>query len=468
MPGFSPHRQGGRGPGAARAFGVVGSLRWCVAGLLLPACSPYMPDLDLRSEVERADYAGARAKLEANLAREGSRQREFVLDSMRLGMVNLAAGAPGAAEPAFFQTFMTLRRQGINDDQTVAASFFGEGGTIFWKGEPFEQALAFTYVATTYAELGQWDNARAAAQASLFQLKSFGDAERAPGKGAPRTKEEVAAEALRREQRRAGSFEDYIDHGYTPTRTDFALGYLLSGVANQALAPADPDRAAEAQDNLREAFTLLPPLREVADRLISGRCNAVLVVDYGAGPQKIRYGPDGALTRFEARTPSDGRRLSVRVGAGQAEVFPWACDINRMSQDLMWNSFEDVRRAKSFIGDLLVTGGLITAGTGLGRNTSKERTQQGLAGLGIALAGAALKASAAADLRFNEILPQRVYVAPVFIPSAGTPVVIAVEGDPGSGVMIADLPPPEAPDTLRLRYVRIPVRQSFAAPAGPG
>jgi len=413
----------------------------------------------LRNSVERGDYASARARLESNLGTGDSRAREYVLDNMRLGMVDLAAGNPGAAEAPFFETFMTLRRQGINDDQTVAASFLGEGGAIFWKGEPFEQALAFTYTSINYAELDQWDNARAAAEASLFQLRSFDANER--GAGGERTKEEIAAEAARREQQSPGGYDRYLDHGYTPVKTDFSFGYAMSAVANYALS-ADPDRLSEAQDNFREAFTLLPQLREVADAVMNGRANAILVVDYGRGPEKVRYGPDGSLSRFAIRTLSDGRRLNVQVGNEAPLAFPWACDINQMSQSHLWNSFEDVRRAKSLIGNVLVTGGLITATTGLGRDTSSERTAQGLVGLGIVLAGMALKATAAADLRYCEILPQRTYIAPIFVPAAGTRIVMSVEGDPGSGVMIADLAPPAPGDKLRLRYVRIPVSQSFA------
>ncbi len=433
----------------------------------VPACSSYVPDMALRNAVERGDYTTARAGLESNLAKPDGREREYVLDNMRLGMVNLAAGTPAAAEPPFFETFMTLRRQGINDDQTVAASFLGEGGTIFWKGEPFEQALAFTYTSINYAELGQWDNARAAADASLFQLKNFGDAD---GKDRKKSKEEIAAEAARREQVRPGEYDRYIDHGYTPTKTNFAFGYAMAGLSNYALGRSDPDRLSEAQDDFREAFTLNPPLREVADRIGSGTANAVLIVDYGRGPEKVRYGPDGSLSRFVPRTASDGRRLVVQVNGAAPESFPWACDVNAMAQDHMWNSFEDVRKAKSIIGDVLVTGGLITATTGLGRNTSAERTAQGLAGLGIALAGMALKATAGADLRFCEILPQRTYIAPIFIPAQGTRITISVEGDAASGVSIADLAPPPPTDPIRLRYIRIPAAQSLAprAAADPG
>ncbi len=432
---------------------------------LLPSCSSYVPDMNLRSAVERADYAAARSRLESNFEKSGSREREFVLDNMRLGMVNLAAGMPAAAEPPLFETFMTLRRQGINDDQTVAASFLGEGGTIFWKGEPFEQALAFTYTAVDYAALGQWDNARAAALASLFQLRSFGENERGLGKGESKTKEEIAAEAARRERQNPGSYERYLDRGYTPVKTDFAYGYLMSAIANFALS-ADPDRLSEAEDNFREAFLLHPPLREVADAVTGGRANAVLVVEYGRGPEKVRYGPDGSLSRFAVRTPSDARRLSVTVSGAPPELFPWACDVNQMSQSHLWNSFEDVRKAKSLIGSALFAGGVITATTGLGRNDVSDRTAQSLAGLGIALAGLALKATAGADLRHCEILPQRTYVAPIHIPEAGVKIVLSVEGDAGSGVMITDLAPPAPEDKLRLRYIRIPVQQSFAPRAG--
>lgn len=419
------------------------------AAITLAGCSTG-PNVELRAAVDRADYPAARDILYPTLEKTDKDDRNYILNRMRLGMVELADGRPRDAEPVFSDTFDLLRRQGINDDKTVAATVLGEDGVIYWKGEPFEQALAFTYIAANMAMLGEWDNARAAAQASLFRLRDFGESKDARGSQS-KSPEQVAQEAIRREQRSEGGMEDYLDKGYTPIKTNFALGYLMCAVSNLALAGADPDRRSEAQDNFREACDLAPDLKPVADALLDGSANTLLLVDYGSGPEKVAYGPDGSLSKFQPRTPSDRRRLLVSLNKFTPQPFAAACDVNAMARDHLWNSFEDVRRVKSFIGDSLLIGGTAVALTA----ENKEETQS-LIGLGMILGGALLKSTSHADLRHCEIFPQRTYAAAITVAFPGSLMELAVENDPSSRLAVEGVSPPST-GSLQLIYIRLPV-----------
>ncbi len=399
----------------------------------------------VRAYMAPGEYAQAAALIE-NRIEQNRANREYLLDRMSLGIVRLADGYPDVAEAPLLEVFDTLRTQGINDDKTVAAAVFGESGVIFWKGEPFEQALAFTYVAIQRAMRGEWDNARAAASSSLFLLKDFGENER----GARKSTREIAQEAIRRDK--SGEGDEYLDKGYTPVKTNFAFGYMMAGISNLALAEGDPAREDEARDHFREAFTLDPGLRSVADALTSKRANAVFVVDYGMGPRKVRYGPDGALARFSPITASDPRSLLVHVGDNTSQAFSAACDVNQMAADHMWNNFEDVRQAKSVIGQGMILGGAITA-------VSSRNDTGMLVGLGLILGGLLTRASAEADIRHCEVLPQRTYVAAVRIPEGSSTVFLEVAGDPGSRIALPGITAPDSTEPLRLYYVRIPYAQ---------
>src|SRR6185369_8080879 len=201
-----------------------------------------------------------------------------------------------AAEEVANQTFRLLRTQGLNADRTTASIVLNEDIKI-WKGEPFEQALSYTYIAIQKAELGQWDNARAAANASLFLLKDFGHNER----GQEMTNIEVARRAAEQDARSNGAGDRYINKGYTPIKTNFVLGYLLSGLANKALGRTD-----EANDNFNEAVVVNASLKPLANNLAKGTYNTVFIVDFGRGPTKTASGPDKAFASFVPNTRSDG------------------------------------------------------------------------------------------------------------------------------------------------------------------
>jgi hypothetical protein len=202
-------------------------------------CSRPNDKLVLR-QVAAGEYGQARETLAGELD-ENRASRGYLYERMMLGLVCLADGLPAAAEPTFDEIYETLRTQGINADKTVASVVLNER-IKFWKGEPFEQALLFVYVAIQKAMMNEWDNARAAAANSLFLLKDFGS----DPSGLSKTTEQIARDAVKHEQdpgakkpRRAKKKDnpggDYLDEGYQTAETTFVLGYLLSGVANAVL-----------------------------------------------------------------------------------------------------------------------------------------------------------------------------------------------------------------------------------------
>lgn len=387
-----------------------------------------------------------------------------MLDRMRLLFARQADGQTARTEAVATTVFDLLRTQGINDDKTVAAAVFGEGGVIFWKGEPFEQAMAYAAISIHKGIAGEWDNARAAALSSLFLLKDFGVNER----GARKSTQEIARDAARSDARRkagdqsAMSYEEYVDKGYTPTKSDFALGSFLAGAANFGMfaTEGDPARDDEARDHFREAFTLRPELKPVADAIIERRANTILIVDFGMGPQKIAYGADNALARFAPSTPSDNRPLRIRVGGVDAGTFPIAEDVNRMAEDHMWNNFEDVRSAKSAIGTALMVGGGVTAAS-----TDNQTAQ--IVGVSLAGLGLLLKASSAADTRHCEALPQRTYIAALQIDSPSTALRLSVDDSGALGLTIPALNPP-ATGAIAMHYIRIPSSSSGRSWQWPG
>lgn len=401
----------------------------------LAACSSG-PELSMTRAVQTGQYAQARAKVLSRLADDPS-DRAYILDRLRLTVLSLADGLPASAERPANQLFQLLRTQGLNADKTAASVVFNEGVKI-WKGEPFEQALGYYYIGVQKGLVGDWDNARAAAGNSLFLLKDFGENERTGGR---KTTEDLAREAARRDKAGGGG-DEYLDQGYTAVKTDFALGYLLNGVANWALYRDD-----EARDNFAEAGRLNPGLAGVVETLMAGRFNTVLLVEVGAGPGKVAYGPDQALTKFSPRWPGDARPLGVSVaGAGPVSAGV-ACDVNAMAADHMWNNLEDVRQAKSFLGSALLVGGAAVA-------LASDDSSAQLIGAGVALLGALMKGTASADLRYCEVFPQRMYVVPVMIDRPGSRAEVGIDGLPATQVVLPGVDPPGPGQRVRLHYIR--------------
>lgn len=153
-------RQAGHSVNAVACLGLVIALTGC-----------NQPDVILLEQVRHGDYGQARARLGPNLVQDPG-QRQYTIDRMRLGVVELADGLPNSAETTFNEVYEILRIQGLNADRTVESVVINEG-IKRWKGEPFEQALMYCYIGIQKAMRGEWDNARAVVSNAMFMLKDF-------------------------------------------------------------------------------------------------------------------------------------------------------------------------------------------------------------------------------------------------------------------------------------------------------
>jgi tetratricopeptide (TPR) repeat protein len=417
---------------------------------LLAGCSAPRLDDRMTEAVAAGRYGVARERLEQAVTETPMLvpDREAILDRSRLLLLTLADGSPDAAEEVSNQTFSLLRTQGLNADRTIRSTVFYEGVRI-WKGEPFEQAMLYSYVAIQKAQRGEWDNARAAAQSSLFLLKDFSDNEKKV-----MSTSELVKKASEVEQRRgSSSAEEYLDNGYAAVKTNFTLGYLLAGVASKAIGRDD-----EASDFLREAANVDPSLAELTDLLRAGRYNTVVVVDEGKGPTKIATGPDGAIAAFVSGSRA-GNTLATWTAGGDSQRFPRALDVGDLARDHRWNNLEDVRRAKSLIGNALLVGGGAVA-------ISAKDDEAKLAGVGAAIAGLLLKAGSGADTRHNEFMPQGVYMAALSIEKPETTLGLQIDNRPATRMMLPAINPPPREQKMQLLYVRIPPNPPSWAASG--
>jgi hypothetical protein len=397
----------------------------------------------------RGDYGSARMQVRENLTQNRS-DRRYLLDRMRLAILTMADGYPHSSQVVLEELYDRLRAQGINRDRTVASVFTHEGVRI-WKGEPFEQALAMSYYGMQQASLGNWDNARAASNNSLFRLRDFSGEGEDPDQINTR---QIARQSLIYERaREAGKTKaeareeaDYLDHGYVTRESNFTLGYLLNGIANQQM-----DRAEEASDHLTRVTEIRPELEPLVQAFRAGDYNTVLVVGWGLGPRKEGYGPDNALGRFVPRTPSDRAQLFVRLEGHEGRRYRQVLDVNDMARSHMWRNLEDIRRAKSVVGRGLMVGGAVSTHYGVRRGNEAAT----LAGLGALAGGALLRAGSHVDTRHCDVLAQRYYVVPLKLaPDEARTIELQVDNQPASRLRLAGLDGPSG-DTAQLRYVRL-------------
>ena len=423
--------------------------------MLLPACVA-KPDEVVVNAAYTGEYGVVREELIPRVHDNkptdatGDINRNYILDQMRLTIATLADGYALPRDQNIESLYDLLRRQGVNSDKTVQSVVINEDLKV-WKGEPFEQALAFTYIGVYYAMQDSWDNARAAVINSLFQLKSFGS----------------DGQVISNEQaiNRAQQTNDSDMSNYVAVKSDFALGYLMAGIANQQMynSNGDPDRLDEARSYYNQTARLVPQLQPLINAFLSNKFNTILFVDFGKGPTKIASGPDNAVSSYASMTPSDSRRLVVMSGNFR-EAVPRVCDVNVMAYDHRWNNLEDMRVAKSIMGTVLLGGGAVVTAVGAER---RDLTVAAV-GLGLMALGAVAKAGAHADTRHCEAMPQRVYVVAVNITAPNSSVALEVEGDPGARTVLTGLSPPTG-RTAQLRYVRLvywPGNAAYWARAG--
>lgn len=413
-------------------------------------CQSYRGDADVLAETRAGEFGAARL-VAANRATRDPSDRSFMLDRMKVMLLAQADGVPDSAEVIADRLYDFLRTQGVNRDNTVASFFVGEQGARVWKGEPFEQAMAYHAISVFDATRGDWGNVRACAGNSLFALRDFSKTFSPSSRPAAQavnptagqqydaqTNEKLALLEQAAQDEKSGGGDTFAK--YSPARSDFEVGYAMHAIASRQLGEvADMNESVAALSNMR------PEMAALGQVIATGRYNTVLVVDYGLAPRKVGSGPDNTIAVFQPVTASDSAALQIAINGRGAGTFPVVTDVNRMAQDLKWNNLEDMRKAKSVLGDVLLVGGAAVA-------VGAEDDEAKMAGAAAALAGLLLKATAAADTRYCEVLPQRVYIAPVWLEPGLNTVRLEIPGR--AAITIPDVPAP--PDSrVFARYVRL-------------
>lgn len=374
----------------------------------------------------RYDFTTAREMIRAPAELDNDEQS--VLNNLRLGVAAMADGDSAESERALLRVFEQLSTAGLNEDRTTAAVWINDGVRI-WKGEPFEQALAYHAVSTLYATMGDWENMRAAAANGLFRLHDFGRDQH----GGELSQEELA----RREAEEPG----YLDRGYTAVDTDFALGFLMQAVGTDLSGLGGADAQYDA------ALEINPKLEPIVNRLRARSYDTLLIVEQGKGPTKVAYGPDRALSRWQPQDVATGR-LVIEQGPDITHRISAVADVNQMAADHRWNNLEDVRKAKSAIGHLLIGGGAVALG--VGANRGDEGTA--IAGGAAILAGALLRSGAGADTRYLEFAPAQVFLVPLRLEQGTT---LRLTMSSGGPVLVLPDVQPGAVGNPRVVYVRL-------------
>jgi hypothetical protein len=425
----------------------------------MTGCNTWTPDQSLIVAVNNGEYDEARAALAARIEGNDGEQddsranRNFVLDRVRYGMIDLADGQYEAAGSPFLAAYDILRAQGVNDDNTINTFLGTEEGQRYWKGDPFEQAAAYAYLAAHLATVNDWDNVNAAAENSLFLLRDFGDIE-----GEQKEMEDIyrAAEEAQTAEDDESGFEEYIDSGYQPVETNFAPGYFMAGVGNWARGNLGPDYENRARDNFRRAVQYSAALEPVIEAITTGRANTVLWVDAGKGPEKYRTGYREVFSEFRAIDASSNEPLRVRVGGSEPMQVGIGADYNGYATDHRWRSNEELRLTKAIIGDALILSGAAVT-------SQADDWGQALVGLGMIIGGYVTVENAKADIRHNEVLPQRTYFAAINVENPGTSLELQIAGKPGTRLVLPDLAPPDERERLQFKYIRL--NRSASPPA---
>ncbi|MFT5423556.1 MAG: hypothetical protein ACI89L_001336 [Phycisphaerales bacterium] len=416
-------------PGALAVLCAVGAIG-------LTGCGTWQPSEALVSSSQRGDFQVSREVIRSQISTKPT-DRNQILDRVRLGMADLADGQIEGAESPFLAAYDLLRMRGVNEGVDARIFFSTEEDEKNWKGDPFEIAAAYAYFSAQLASVGDWGSARAAAGESLFLLADFeavieGD----PGQGA--SDESDAKE----------------DKGYQPVETNFAPGYFMAGLASYAMSKQTGDDRFldEARDQFRKAARYAPGTEGLARAILEGQVNTVLWVDWGKGPEKIRLGNNAEFSEYRPMTRSGQQQLSVSVNGSTFEAFGPAADFNEYALDHRWRNSQGVRVAKAALGEGLVIGGAVVA-------HNADDTGQALVGLAAMLIGSLAKESAQADVRHNELIPQRGYFVGLWAQDVTDSIELMVEGVPGSRLVLTGLGPRQEAgvigEPVRFRYVRL-------------
>jgi tetratricopeptide (TPR) repeat protein len=367
----------------------------------------------------------------------------YVLNNLRLGSAALLAMDLPTAEGAFYRAIEVINAGGVNTPGREFSAYAFSEGLRIWKGEPFERAMASYYLGVVYLLRNDLNNARASFENCLFKLADYGENPDDPAR-------------------------------FRALESDFALAAVMLGhcwvkLGRDDLAKANFDRAIAAR----------PDLVPLADLERHRRSNLLLLVDADYGPRRV-VDELGQVIGFMPTPAMAGPIRPPRVILDDLvmevdSLLVPTIDTLALAQRREWRSIDTVRAVKDTLGKGLIVGGAVATGYGLGER-SNEAVIGGLAAMAL---GAALSASAKADLRQWEMVPRTVFVVPLYVEPGEYR--LRVESPPAAsnrlqleqtwvGVQV----PTQGTTTLYLRLLpwqrgpyRWPTREPLVPPTGP-
>lgn len=334
---------------------------WCWGWVVL-SCSfgCLVGNADTRIEQLRAVLADGKA------AMAKAPERDRMLWRYRLGSTALRAGDWDEARSQFDAAISTLNMLAVGTkDAAQARSMFGEEAAKLFIGEPYERAMAYFYRGLIYWRDNEFDNARA-----CFRSMAIIDS-------------------------------DTVDRQYG---ADWNLADWLDGAATDKLG-GDGSEARE-----RAAVRLGRPLD-------GGQ--VLVVVEFGAGPQKYATGAHRQQLRFHAPIKQATEVLltlggrSVLLVPVDDLVYQATTRGGRVMDHILGNKAQFKDKAGRF-GETAMAAGAAAAAT------SNDREVKGAAAI-VALVGlvsylASSSTNPTADVRMWENLPRYLTVAWLDLP----------------------------------------------------
>ncbi len=345
------------------------------AVMILPACTTTPARVDSAVRLyDTGDYAQAEQALAPLIAKPS---KNYVLNNCQYGSCALAAGNLPQAEAAFLNAQRIMSTVNTNTGSRVLGAVVVFEGVKVWKGQPFERAMAYYYLGLIFLIKGEYHNARAAFQNSLFRLRAYAN----------------SSHHLPAAQR------------YARIESNFVLGYFGLGVCYLKLGRQDLAKA-----NFVRAEDLDPLITPIIQKMYRPETNALIFVDWGAGPKRRAAGAYGQQTVFTPTPQEAGPIPPISAwdnghpiqGVENSDMV----DTLALAQDKRWLTMDTIREAKAVIGT-----GMMAGGTAVAANSGGHSTQT-WTGLGIAGLGALVAASSHSDTRYWRMLPRTVYVIP--------------------------------------------------------
>jgi tetratricopeptide (TPR) repeat protein len=304
--------------------------------------------------------------------------QDYVLNNLRLGAAAFAMHDFDSAERAYVRAYQIMNATKVNDAGREAAMVWLSEDKRVWRGEPYERAVANLQLGMLYYAQNDYNNARGAFENALFKLRDYKSAD---------------------------------DKNYDEQESDFVIALLMLGRTWTMLGRTD-----EATRYFDRAVSLRPNVGPLAGQLADTANNVLLYVEYGFGPRKIDEGMDGNALGFYPHPSQAGSIPLPRVSVDGREISTQSIneplyDTLVMARDRRWQKIDTIRKTKSYLGTGLMAGG---AGATI---YGADRRDQGMAiaGVGMMVAGALLKASSQADIRTWEMSPRTSFIIPMQI-----------------------------------------------------